>query len=116
MWWNLIPLAMGAVKAQDDAEAAKAQRAVNAETARWSPWTGMRADTNVQQPSAAGTMMQAGMTSAQMYQDQQRQKAYQDYLSQQKGASPWDGMSMGQGQRLPNNYVQAGPVQPNGMF
>ncbi len=83
MWWNLIPLAMGALKAGDDQKAANAQLKVNAETARWSPWTGMRADTNVQKPSAAGTMMQAGMTSAQMYQDQQRQKAYQDYLNKQ---------------------------------
>jgi hypothetical protein len=87
MWWNLIPLALGAIKASDDKKAAAAQTQVNAETARWSPWTGVGVDTKVQNPNMAGTMMQAGLTSAQLYQDQQRQKAYQDYLSKQ-GSQP----------------------------
>jgi hypothetical protein len=70
MWW--IPLAMagaGAIKGQKEEAQAKRDRQMEAEIARWSPWTGMQPQRVHDGPGVMGNAIQGATSGLSMMQN-----------------------------------------------
>ena len=80
---------LGILKGQKDRERENADRKVAAETARWSPWTGMQAQP-VQRADQMGSVMQGGLQGAAFGQGLEQRSAYQDWLAKQNVKSAAD--------------------------
>lgn len=85
---------MGLVKGMSDKDRERKDRRVAAETAMWSPWTGMQPD-KVQSADVMGSTMQGGLAGASVGQSVARNDAYSDYLSKispQEATAPAAGL------------------------
>lgn len=71
---------MGVLKGMGDKKKEAADRKVAAETARWSPWTGMQPE-QVQRADMMGSAMQGGLAGGAMGQGFAQTGAYEDYLA-----------------------------------
>lgn len=80
MAWPIIAMAaMGAAQHYDQQKKADQQRKLQAETARYSPWTNMQANTNIADPSMAGTIGSGVVSGMQLQQGMDAQDAQQNY-------------------------------------
>lgn len=107
-----LPLAIGAgvgllKGATIDKNKEKRQRKLQAETTRYSPWTGMQAEAP-KEADLLGSALSYGLTANQIGQGLAQQNMMQDYLqSQQMGGNPWSGLSPMELDAL-NKYSMAG--------
>lgn len=77
-----IGAGVGLLKSNADRQRADRQRAVEAEVARYSPWTGF-APQRVQEADPLGSIMQGGMTGAMLGQSIAKTNAYEKMLQDQ---------------------------------
>lgn len=87
MWPAIAMAALGAAQYYDQSKKADNQRKLQAETARYSPWTNMQANTNILEPSLIGTVGSGAVSGMQMNQSMnadEAQKQYHDKLLEMK--------------------------------
>lgn len=81
---GLVGVGGGLLKGVFDSGRADRQRKVQAETTRWSPWTGMQAQAP-QEPDYLGSALQFGTTGAMLGQGFQNQATQNDFNSKYLG-------------------------------
>lgn len=128
MWPALAMAALGAAQYYDQSKKAEKQKTLQAETARYSPWTGMQANTNPLEASVVGTVgsglvsgmqLEQGMNANEAQQDYQnkmleQQTRYNNILERNGSGAPSQGPMTGQQQWGQNPFAAEGPYQdPN---
>ena len=108
-----LPLAIGAglgllKGATIDKSKEKRQRKLQAETTRYSPWTGMQGEAP-KEADMLGSALSYGMTAHQIGQGAKQQAMMDDYLAQQSqmGGNPWSGLTPMEMDAL-SKYTMAG--------